>query len=249
MEIDLKRVKPYGDALNDGAVQLSFTLPVPSDERAEEAAKQLARKMGFRDVGVAHRNDLGDGFTFFVVYGRTSHAVNVADIEVPKVETPRYSYYEVNERIEKIFGRKLVVVGACTGSDAHTVGIDAIMNMKGYNQHYGLERYPWVEATNLGSQVPNEDLLRYAIDHEADAVLVSQVVTAKDSHIHTLTEFIELAESFGVRDRMTLVVGGPRINHRLAVELGFDAGFGPGTYAEHVASFILEDQRKRLGMG
>ncbi|MCK7485097.1 MAG: hypothetical protein MZU97_05755 [Bacillus subtilis] len=33
--------------------------------------------------------------------------------------------------IESAIGRDLVFVGASTGSDAHTVGIDAIMNMKG----------------------------------------------------------------------------------------------------------------------
>ncbi len=44
--------------------------------------------------------------------------------------------------IREKLGRKIVVVGACTGFDAHTVGIDAIMNMKGYNHHFGLERYP-----------------------------------------------------------------------------------------------------------
>ncbi|MCK7486285.1 MAG: hypothetical protein MZU97_12570 [Bacillus subtilis] len=54
------------------------------------------------------------------------------------------------------------VVGACTGFDAHTVGIDAIMNMKGYNHHYGLERYSELEAYNLGAQVPNEKLIEFA---------------------------------------------------------------------------------------
>ena len=32
-------------------------------------------------------------------------------------------------------GREVVMVGASTGTDAHTVGIDAIMNMKGYAGH------------------------------------------------------------------------------------------------------------------
>ena len=34
-QVDLTCVKPYGDALNDGKVQLSFTLPVPYGEEAE----------------------------------------------------------------------------------------------------------------------------------------------------------------------------------------------------------------------
>ena len=31
--LDLKRVKPYGDAMNDGKVQVSFTLPVEDGEK------------------------------------------------------------------------------------------------------------------------------------------------------------------------------------------------------------------------
>ena len=33
-------VRPYGDTTGDGMVQLSFTLPVPHDKRAEGAAVQ-----------------------------------------------------------------------------------------------------------------------------------------------------------------------------------------------------------------
>ena len=33
-ELDLTKVKPYGDTMNDGKTQLSFTLPVPcGDEK------------------------------------------------------------------------------------------------------------------------------------------------------------------------------------------------------------------------
>ena len=245
MAADLRHVKPYGDTLNDGSVQLSFTLPIPDDERAVEAAKAVAARMGLADALVIHHADLGQGFTFFVVYGKATFEIDVEEIEVPKVDIPRYGFKEINALIERDLGRKLVVAGACTGSDAHTVGIDAILNMKGYNQHYGLERYPWIDAYNLGSQVPNEELIRFAMAKNADAILVSQVVTAKDVHIQNLTEFVELAESFGIRDRMLTIVGGPRISHQLALELGFDAGFGPGTYAEHVASYILDQIRKK----
>jgi len=52
-----------------------------------------------------------------------------------------------------------VVVGACTGYDAHTVGIDAIINMKGYAGDKGLEAYPWIDAYNLGAQVDNAALI------------------------------------------------------------------------------------------
>lgn len=151
----------------------------------------------------------------------------------------------VNEYIRQHIGRKVVIVGACTGFDAHTVGIDAIMNMKGYNHHFGLERYAEMEAYNLGAQVPNEKLIDFALKVKADAVLISQVVTQKDTHIHNMTEFIELLEAKGVRDRFICVAGGPRIGNKLAVELGFDVGFGRGAYANDVATYIVKKMAEK----
>ena len=153
--------------------------------------------------------------------------------------------HETDEYIKNNIGRKLVVVGASTGTDAHTVGIDAIMNMKGYAGHYGLERYDMIDAYNLGSQVPNEEFLAKAVELNADAVLVSQTVTQKDVHIKNMTNLIELMEAEGLRDKMIVVCGGPRISHELAKELGFDAGFGMNTYADDVASFVAEEYVKR----
>ncbi len=142
------------------------------------------------------------------------------------------------------FDREIVIVGACTGTDAHTVGIDAIFNMKGFNGHYGLERYKGINAVNMGSQVPNEELIAKALELNADAILVSQIVTQKEVHIHNLTNLIELLEAEGLRDKMIVACGGPRISHELAKELGFDAGFGPNTYAENVASFVVTQLAK-----
>ena len=140
----------------------------------------------------------------------------------------------------------MVVIGASTGTDAHTVGIDAIMNRKGFAGHYGLERYEMVEAYNLGSQVPNEEFLRKAAEVNADVLLVSQTVTQKDVHIQNLTELIELAEAEGVREKYIFCCGGARVTHALAKELGYDAGFGAGTYADDVATFTSKELVRRL---
>ena len=141
-----------------------------------------------------------------------------------------------------------MIVGASTGTDAHTVGIDAIMNRKGFAGHYGLERYEMIEAYNLGAQIPNEEFVKKAVELNADVLLVSQTVTQKDVHIQNLTELIELLEAEGVRDRFIVICGGARITHELAKELGYDAGFGPQKYADDVASFAVEEMVKR-GMG
>jgi beta-lysine 5,6-aminomutase beta subunit len=234
-------IRSYGDTLDDGAVQLSFTLPVKCDARGREAARLFVEKMGFGSVDVVHSAELSDGFSFYVAYGRTALAIDLDQIQVEDATGEKlYSMQEANDAIKDRIGRKLVIVGACTGFDAHTVGIDAIMNMKGYNHHYGLERYPEVEAHNLGAQVQNEKLIDYAVKVKADAILVSQIVTQKDAHIKNLTELIELLQSRALRERFIVCIGGSRISNKLAVELGFDAGFGAGTYAEHVATFVID---------
>ncbi len=238
--IDLTKIKPYGDTLNDGMAQMSFTLPVQCGDEADEAARQLVSKMGFDDPAVVYSHDLGIGYTYFIVYGKCTHTVDFTTIEVPKVSMEFMEKEQVEEYIAENIKRKVVIIGACTGTDAHTVGIDAIMNMKGFDGHYGLERYNGIEAINMGSQVPNEELVAKAIETKADAILVSQVVTQKDVHIPNLTQLVEILEAEGVRDKIVLVCGGPRLSHELAQELGYDAGFGTGSFANHVATFVVK---------
>ena len=172
--------------------------------------------MGLENPMVVFYEELTPGFTFLNCYGSLTHTVNYQDIYVPKVESKVMSMEATDEYIQQHIGRPLIMVGASTGTDAHTVGIDAIMNMKGYAGHYGLERYKMIEAHNLGSQIPNEEFLEKAIELKADAILVSQTVTQKDVHIKNLTNLIELMEAEGLRDKMIVVCGGPRISHELA---------------------------------
>ncbi len=233
------KLRPYGDTLADGKVQLSFTLPCDPDATGIEAAKQLAKAMGMIDPGVVQAEKIGEGFGFFIVYGSVPFAIDTDKIKVEDVATPTLSREEIESLIEKELGRDVVFVGASTGTDAHTVGIDAIMNMKGFAGHYGLERYKHVKAYNLGSQVANEEFVRQARRLQADVLLVSQTVTQKDIHLRNLTNLVELLEAEKLRDQVILIAGGARITHELAKELGYDAGFGPKKYAEDVASFAV----------
>ncbi|BDG06334.1 lysine 5,6-aminomutase subunit beta [Anaeromyxobacter oryzae] len=240
-------IRPYGDRRDDGVVQVSFVLPVPPGERAREAAAEVARKMGMEQVHVAAMEPAADRYTFFVVYGHTSAAVDYGRIQVPEVVVRKKGFDELNELALREVGRRIVVLGACTGSDAHAVGIDAIMNMKGFAGDYGLERYACFDARNLGAQVENATLARLCAERRADAVLVSQVVTQRDVHKENARQLLEELERLGVRGQVTAILGGPRIDHRLAIELGYDAGFGPGTRPSDVANFIVAAVLQRMG--
>src|SRR3989339_938017 len=120
--LDLTKVKPYGDTMNDGKVQLSFTLPVPTGAEAVEAARQFLKKMGFENPQVVFYKELMPGYTFFNCYGSTVYSVDYTTIYVPKVESDIMDMHQTDAFIRENIGRPLVVIGASTGTDAHTVG-------------------------------------------------------------------------------------------------------------------------------
>jgi beta-lysine 5,6-aminomutase beta subunit len=146
----------------------------------------------------------------------------------------------VNLAIRTRLRRRMVVVGACVGTDAHTVGIDAVLSIKGFAGQKGLEHYREIKVVNLGAQVAIADLVARARSEQADAVLVSQVVTQKDAHLHNTRELTAaFRASYGPGSRPLLVVGGPRFDPAAAAELGVDRVFGRGTTPAEVASYLV----------
>jgi beta-lysine 5,6-aminomutase beta subunit len=245
--IDLTQVRPYADHLGDGLVQLSFTLPVPYGLAARKAAQEWAAKMGFEAPEVVHYQELTPGYTYFVMFAEGKQTIDYASLSHEGFDIEYMSEEEIEAFASEHIGRQIVVVGAATGTDTHSVGIDAMLNLKGFHGHHGLEGYRSFQTHNLGSQVPNSVLVARAIDLDADAILVSQTVTQQNLHVANLTELVEIVEAEGLRKRLILTCGGPRVSNELAKELGFDAGFSKGTYPYHVASFIVRELAARNG--
>jgi beta-lysine 5,6-aminomutase beta subunit len=239
-----QHIRPYGDTTGDGMVQTSFTLPIPPGPKAEGAALQLATKMGIEPAMVVHSHGIGGEFTFFVVYGSVKHIVDLEAVTVVEREYPLLSPAEVNGEVRKSLRRKLVVVGGCIGTDAHTVGIDAILNIKGFAGEKGLEYYRELRVINLGAQVTVPELVKRARTEKADAVLVSQVVTQRDAHILNTQEMsAAFREAMGDR-RPVLIAGGPRFDPLMADRLGVDRVFGRGTTPGEVASYLVHAMKE-----
>lgn len=237
----MSHVRAYGDTTGDGMVQLSFTLPIPAGPRAEAAAALFAKKMGLHPALVVHAKAVGERFTFFVVYGRSPVIVDLDEVTVVEREYPLLPAKEVNLQIRSRLQRRLVVVGATVGTDAHTVGLDAILNVKGFAGEKGLESYREIRVVNLGAQVAAGDLVRRSISEHADAVLVSQVVTQRDAHLHHVREVADALDAQwpAARHRPLLLVGGPRFDPSGAADLGADRVFAKGTTPGEVASYLV----------
>ncbi len=153
LENNLRFIKPYGDSFNDGIIQLSFTLFSYDRFTAIEAAKVLCSKMGFKDTKIATVEEVLDNFYFFVIYGSITHIIDLEQIRPVIPEYIKMSKDEVEEYAKKNSLPRLVIVGATIGTDSHTVGLDSILNMKGFRGEKGLEAYKCFKVYNLGPQV------------------------------------------------------------------------------------------------
>ena len=237
----MRLARAYGDTTGDGMVQLSFTLPVAAGPLADAAAAAFAKASGLDPAMVVHSKSVGPDFTFFVVYGRSGVVVDLDGLSVTEREFPLLTAKEINLEVRSRLKRRLVVVGAAVGTDAHTVGLDAILSVKGFAGEKGLESYRELRVVNLGAQVDAEALIARAGRERADALLVSQVVTQRDAHVSHVREVAAALEAGwpASRPRPLLVVGGPRFDPAMTADLGVDRVFGKGTTPREVASYLV----------
>ena len=143
---------------------------------------------------------------------------------------------EIDRFIDERIRRKVVVVGA-SRTDAHTVGIDAIMNMKGFAGHYGLERYRNFEAYNMGSQVPNEGWWP-KLSRSEPMPYWSPRQLRQERSSKEYDRSVELLEAENFAKDNSQRAG--QDHSRTCQGARYDAGFGPGSFAEDVASFIVQ---------
>jgi beta-lysine 5,6-aminomutase beta subunit len=233
-------ILPFADQEADGLVSVSFSLPVAASPKATAAAKAIASRMGLSAPTIAHCRPLDDNACHFTVYGTIAVGVDWDALVAPEVPTLRQRG-EIEQAILNQFGRPLTVVGATTGTDTHTVGIDAILNAKGFAGEPGLESYACFEVTNLGSQIDNERLFQVSRDLDADVILVSQTVTQRRLHERNLASVVAAAAKYNMRSGRLLICGGPYISAELGTALGFDGTFSKESTARDVAQFVLEN--------
>ena len=178
-------IRPYGDTTGDGMVQLSFTLPIAHSKVAEGAAVAARQQDGHgpRDGRARQADGPRTSRSSSSTAGSTTSSTRArsrSSSATTRCSRPR----RPTRRSSASLRRRLVVVGGCIGTDAHTVGIDAILNIKGFAGEKGLEYYREIKVVNLGAQVSVPAARRgRAREEKADAVLVSQVVTQRDAHL------------------------------------------------------------------
>jgi len=220
----------------DGIVVVTMLLPA-AERVAEFAALELGRAMNLLDCEVIHKQVMhpAEG-TLIEMKGRLDVVVDPATLVIPEKHEPLS-----DEEIRAFVGeRHLKVVAATVGNDEHSVGMREILDIK----HGGLERWG-IDSEYLGTSVPVEKVLDAAIEHAAQAVLISTIITHNEIHRLNMEKLADLALEKGVRDKLLLISGGTQVTDELAREWGMDAGFGRGAKGIDVASFIVKALRER----
>ena len=82
---------------------------------------------------------------------------------------------------------------------------------------------------------------------EAFSRVVSDLADLMQKEMRLAKAEIANKITLGIRAGVTAILGGPRIDHRLARELGYDAGFGPGTKPSDVANYVVGEVLRRMG--
>lgn len=94
-----------------------------------------------------------------------------------------------------------------------------------------------IEIKLLPPDLTNEEIIQQVIETNASTLLLSRTLGYGVAEL--LANFIDMADAAGIRERTKIGIGGMAIRPQLAAELGFDAGFGPGTMVEEVLCFVV----------
>ncbi|MFZ3172839.1 MAG: cobalamin-dependent protein [Carboxydocellales bacterium] len=81
-----------------------------------------------------------------------------------------------------------------------------------------------------------EEIIQKAIDEKVSTILISRTLGYGVAEL--LAGFVDLTDAAGLRKDVRIAIGGMAIRQELAAELGFDAGFGPGTKPDEVLAFV-----------
>lgn len=230
------QIRPEVEWSGDGLINLQIFLPT-DQRRAAAVAAAIAARMGIADAQVIHQQVMqpAEG-TYLEVKGKVPFAINLGDLILPEVVVA-LSTDQIRARVS---ARPLKIVAATLGQDEHSVGMREIIDLK----HGGLEGFG-IKCHYLGTSVAVQKLVDAAIEIDADAILVSTIITHADIHRINLRRLSNLCLEMGVRHRFLLVAGGTQVSDEMAKECGLDAGFGRGTKGLDVASFLVQNRQAR----
>ena len=235
---DTEVVIPEMEWQGDGIVML--TMMIPTNKRtAEVVAVEVAKKMGLVEPSVISREVLQEAEgTRIELKGKVAFDIDVSKLVIP----PEPTYLTEDEIREDIEKYPLKLVCGTVGQDEHSVGLREISDIK----HGGIEKYG-IEVHYLGTSVPVEKLVDAAVELKAEVILASTIISHDNIHYKNMKRIHELAVEKGIRDKVIIAAGGTQVIPEEGLKTGIDAAFGRNSHGIDVASFLVEERRRRRG--
>ncbi|MFA5068153.1 MAG: D-ornithine 4,5-aminomutase subunit OraE [Candidatus Izemoplasmatales bacterium] len=233
---DLSVIKPEVEWLGDGVIVVDLTLPT-SLRYAEAGALEIAKKMNLKEAEVIHREILHPSeATRIQLKGKIDFDIDINNLVLPK-EPDLLTDQDIKTYVAD---HPVTIVAGTVGEDEHSVGLREIIDIK----HGGIEKYG-IHCIYLGTSVPIAKLVDAAIETNADAILMSTIISHDDIHYRNMKKTHDYAVEKGIRDHILLIAGGTQVTPETAVKNGADAGFGRGTKGSHVASFLIKHLKEK----
>ena len=127
------------------------------------------------------------------------------------------------------------------GEDEHSVGLREIIDIK----HGGIEKYG-ISCEYLGTSVPVQKMVDAAVEHNANAILVSTIISHDDIHYKNMKKLHDYAVEKGVRDKFVIIAGGTQVKNEEAVKTAWikASAAEPKAFMLRPSSFNVTGQRK-----
>lgn len=229
-------VKPEMEWLADGIVMLNMFIPA-NKRTAEVIAVEIGKKLGLLDPEVINREVMQEAEgTRIEMKGRVDFDIDISKLVIP----PEPVLLSESEIREDVASHPLKLVCGTVGQDEHSVGLREIIDIK----HGGIEKFG-IEVHYLGTSVPVEKLVDAAVELNAEVILASTIISHDNIHYKNMKRIHELAIEKGIREDVIICAGGTQVIPEEAVKTGIDAGFGRNSHGIDVATFIIEERRRR----
>ncbi len=234
--LDGKAITPEVEWCGDRTIQM--TMMIPANHRiAEATALEIGKKLGLEEPTVTSKEVLQEAEgTRIEMKGKVTFDIDPTTLVIP----PEPKHLSDDELYAEIEANPITVVCGTVGEDEHSVGLREIINIK----HGGIEKWG-IKVHYLGTSVPVEKLVDAAIELNADAILASTIISHDNIHYKNMKRINDLAIEKGIRDKVMIAAGGTQVVPDEAIATGIDAGFGRDSHGIDVATFLVEEARRR----
>ena len=136
----------------------------------------------------------------------------------------------MSEERKKDLGKEGTVVIATVEGDIHDIGkniVALLLEVNGFLIH------------DMGRDVNSLDIVRRAIDVNADIIALSSLMTTS---MPSQRDVIEMLEAMGLRDQFIVMVGGGSVTNEWAIEIGAERFSETAEGAVKMAKEILRER-------